>query len=318
MKKNVLVTGGFGLLASALIKFLSKKNFNIISVDKKKNLYRYKKNKLKNHKVVLGNFCNKNFTKNIIKQNKIDVIFHLGAVTQVLKSLNKPYQTYENNIMGTINILENIREVNPKIIMVYASSDKAYGEKKSNNYREDDKLNALYPYDVSKSASDIICQSYSHTYNLSIGILRCANLYGPNDFNLKRIMPETIINALRGKRLNIRSNGKLTRDYLYVDDAARAYYLVMKKLAKTKNKLLIYNVSSKFNFSVLNLVKKIQKKIIGKYNYSITNKSNKEINNQKLNYSKITKELGWKPKTNLSMGLAKTINWYKKNISKFI
>lgn len=318
MKKNVLVTGGFGLLASALIKFLSKKNFNIISVDKKKNLYRYKKNKLKNHKVVLGNFCNKNFTKNIIKQNKIDVIFHLGAVTQVLKSLNKPYQTYENNIMGTINILENIREVNPKIIMVYASSDKAYGEKKSNNYREDDKLNALYPYDVSKSASDIICQSYSHTYNLSIGILRCANLYGPNDFNLKRIMPETIINALRGKQLNIRSNGKLTRDYLYVDDAARAYYLVMKKLAKTKNKLLIYNVSSKFNFSVLNLVKKIQKKIIGKYNYSITNKSNKEINNQKLNYSKITKELGWKPKTNLSMGLAKTINWYKKNISKFI
>jgi len=318
MKKNVLVTGGFGLLASALIKFLSKKNFNIISVDKKKNLYRYKKNKLKNHKVVLGNFCNKNFTKNIIKQNKIDVIFHLGAVTQVLKSLNKPYQTYENNIMGTINILENIREVNPKIIMFYASSDKAYGEKKSNNYREDDKLNALYPYDVSKSASDIICQSYSHTYSLSIGILRCANLYGPNDFNLKRIMPETIINALRGKRLNIRSNGKLTRDYLYVDDAARAYYLVMKKLAKTKNKLLIYNVSSKFNFSVLNLVKKIQKKIIGKYNYSITNKSNKEINNQKLNYSKITKELGWKPKINLSMGLAKTINWYKKNISKFI
>ena len=242
----------------------------------------------------------------------------MGATTQVLSSLAKPYDTYRNNIMGTINILENIREINPKIIMIYASSDKAYGEKNSNNYKEDDKLNAIYPYDVSKSSSDLICQSYAFSYSLSVGILRCANLYGPGDFNSKRIMPETIINSIRNQKLRIRSNGKLTRDYLYVEDAAEAYFLVMKKLLKSKkNKLLIYNVSSKFNSNVLNLVKKIQSRINGNYNYSVANTSTQEIKKQKLDYSKITKELGWKPKTNLSNGLTKTITWYKKNISLF-
>ena len=130
--------------------------------------------------------------------------------------------------MGTVNILECIKNTNPKIVFIYASSDKAYGEKKSSSYKESDKLNAIYPYDVSKSASDLISQSYSITYGLSVGILRCANLYGPGDFNLKRIIPETIINTFKNKKLKIRSNGKLTRDYLYVEDAADAYNLVMK------------------------------------------------------------------------------------------
>tara|TARA_B100000959_G_C14971603_1_gene619945 strand:- start:942 stop:1901 length:960 start_codon:yes stop_codon:yes gene_type:complete len=318
MKKKILVTGGYGLLASTLINKLAKKKFNVISIDKKKNFYRYKNKKPKHYKVVLGDFRSRKFILHIIKKNKIDVIFHLGAITQVLSSLEKPLDTYKNNIMGTINILECIREINPKIVMIYASSDKAYGEKDSNNYKENDKLNAIYPYDVSKSASDLISQSYSFTYGLSVGILRCGNLYGPGDFNLKRIVPETIINCIRNQKLKIRSNGKLTRDYLFVEDAAEAYYLVMNKLVKSKkDKLLIYNVSSKFNSNVLNLVKKIQSKINNKFNYSIANSSSHEIKKQKLNYSKITKELGWKPKTNLQNGLNKTISWYQKNISLF-
>ena len=203
---------------------------------KKKNFHRYENKKPTHYKVVLGDFRNKKFIFDIIKKDKIDVVFHLGATTQVLNSLKHPHDTYKNNIMGTINILENIRKINPKIIMIYASSDKAYGEKNSNNYKEDDKLNAIYPYDVSKSASDLICQSYSFTYGLVVGILRCGNLYGPGDFNSKRIVPETIINSIRNKKLKIRSNGKLTRDYLYAEDAAEAYFLVMNRLIKSKKK----------------------------------------------------------------------------------
>ena len=314
MKKNILVTGGFGLLAGSIIRKLSKNN-NVISIDKKKNFYRYKNKKPKDYKVVLGSFNNKVFITNIIKKHRINVIFHLGATTQVLNSLQKPKDTYENNIMGTVNILECIKNTNPKIVFIYASSDKAYGEKKSSSYKESDKLNAIYPYDVSKSASDLISQSYSITYGLSVGILRCANLYGPGDFNLKRIIPETIINTFKNKKLKIRSNGKLTRDYLYVEDAADAYNLVMNKLTNSnKNKLLIYNVSSNFNSNVVNLVKKIQLQMKGKINYYIANSSKKEIKNQKLNFSKISKELGWKPKTNLDVGLSKTIDWYQQNI----
>ena len=101
--------------------------------------------------------------------------------------------------MGTVNILEGIRLLNPEIILIYASSDKAYGEKNENNYKENDKLNAVFPYDVSKSTSDLICQSYSKTFSISVGILRCGNLYGPGDFNVKRIIPETIINSIKNK-----------------------------------------------------------------------------------------------------------------------
>ena len=109
-------------------------------------------------------------------------------------------------------------------------------EKNENNYKENDKLNAVFPYDVSKSTSDLICQSYSKTFSISVGILRCGNLYGPGDFNVKRIIPETIINSIKKQKLIIRSNGKLTRDYLFVDDAASAYILTMKKLIKSKKK----------------------------------------------------------------------------------
>lgn len=317
MKTNILVTGGFGLLASSLIKKLLTKNNFVVSIDKKKNFYRYKNLKNKNHKVVLGNFKDKKLIFNIIKKYKINVIFHLGATTQVLNSLENPEYTYKNNVMGTVNILEGIRLLNPEIILIYASSDKAYGEKNENNYKENDKLNAVFPYDVSKSTSDLICQSYSKTFSISVGILRCGNLYGPGDFNVKRIIPETIINSIKKQKLIIRSNGKLTRDYLFVDDAASAYILTMKKLIKSKKKLLIYNVSSNFNSNVISLVKKIQHKINNNYDYFVSNKSKKEIKNQKLNFRKISKDLKWKPLVNLDKGLNKTINWYKKNILLF-
>ena len=318
IKKNIIVTGGGGLLGSTLIKTLLKKNHNVISIIKKKSFDKCKKKKLKNYKAILGNFRNKKFIHDVIKKNKIDIIFHLGATTQALSSLKKPYDTYKNNIMGTINILDSIRQLNKDIILIYASSDKAYGEKKSNNYKETDKLNAIYPYDVSKSTSDLICQSYALTYGLNVGIIRCGNLYGPGDHNTKRIIPETIINCLKNKKLQIRSNGLLKRDYLYSEDAAEAYYLTMNKLLKTKkNNLLIYNVSSKFNLNVMNLVKIIQYKINRKFNYIITSNSSQEIKKQKLDYKKITNDLGWRPKTNLLIGLEKTIKWYQKNIFLF-
>jgi CDP-glucose 4,6-dehydratase len=317
MKKNVLVTGGFGLLASTLINKLSKKKFNVISIDKKKNFYRYRYKKPKHYKVVLGDFRNKKFIFDIIKKNKIDVIFHLGATTQVLNSLAKPLDTYKNNIMGTINILENIREINPKIPMIYASSDKAYGEKNSNNYKEDDKLNAIYPYDVSKSASDLVAQSYSKTYGLKVGIIRCGNIFGPSDYNLDRLVPGIIISTLRNKKIIIRSNGKLIRDYIYVLDAAKAYIMLMKKMVKNSKKLFIYNIGSKHNLTALIMLDKIQKLMKKKIPPLIKNNSKIEIKKQKLNYQKAFKELKWKPNANLEQSLLDTIKWYQKNLSYF-
>ena len=319
MKKNILITGGFGLLGKPLVNFLKKKNYNIFVLDKSKNK---KRNKLINKKVatiVYGDFQNKFLLKKIIKNRKIDIIFHTGAITQVLEGLRNPYATYKNNIMGTINILECIRETKPSILFIYSSSDKAYGEVKNRNYLENDNLSSIYPYDLSKTCSDLICQSYFTVYKLNVAIVRCGNLFGPGDFNLNRIIPETIISLINNKRIKIRSSGKLVRDYLYVDDAVNAYYMIMKTLEKYKNKkLLIYNVGSKYNLSVLELVNLILDLMKKKHlKPIIMNKSKLEINFQKLNDNKIKRELGWKQKVSLKSGLLKTIRWYQDNYKLF-
>ena len=134
MGKKILITGGLGLLGKPLVSFLRKKKNSIYVLDKSKNK---KKNKLINKNgisFVYGNFQNKKLLKKIIKKKRINIIFHTGAITQVLESLKNPYVTYKNNIMGTINILECIREIDPSILFIYSSSDKAYGEIKKKNY----------------------------------------------------------------------------------------------------------------------------------------------------------------------------------------
>ena len=318
VKNNILVTGGFGLLGKPLVLKLINSNNNVFILERK-NKRREKFLSKKPKKIVVGNFTNKNFIARILKKNKINVIFHLGAITQVLDSLKNPYKTHKTNIMGTANFLENIRSINKKIIFIYSSSDKAYGElKKSNQYKETDPLDSIYPYDVSKSASDLLCQSYSKTYLMKVGIIRCGNIYGPGDFNFKRLIPEVILSTIMGKNFVIRSNGKSTRDYVYVEDVVDAYIKLFKKLKSSKSKLKIYNVSSKFNYSVIKIVKMILK-IMNKENLepTVLNNSKQELNFQRLNYSKIQRELKWKPKTNINKGLIQTIDWYIKNYRFF-
>ena len=315
MKKNILITGGLGLLGKPLINYLNQKKFNIYVLDKSKNKKRNKLIKNNLVKFLYGDFQNKLLLKRIIHSKKIKIIFHTGAITQVLEGLKKPYETYQNNIMGTVNILEVIREIDKSILFIYSSSDKAYGEVKNRDYLETDNLTSIYPYDLSKTCSDLICQSYFKVYKLNIAIVRCGNLFGPGDFNLNRLIPETIISLLNNKRIKIRSSGKLVRDYLYVEDAVRAYYLIMKALQKYKNKkLLIYNVGSKYNLSVIKMTNLIHK-LMDKKHFKpiIMNKSKQEINFQKLNYDKIKKDLGWKQRVSLKDGLLQTIDWYKQN-----
>ena len=235
------------------------------------------------------------------------------------ESLNFPASSYENNINGTINILETIRILNKKTLFLFASSDKAYGECKT-KYKENNNMKAIFPYDLSKMSSDLICQSYSKIYNLKVGILRCGNLYGRADFNMNRIIPDIMRSVIKHKAIILRSNGKMKRDYLHVDDAANAYFLLMRFMMRNKKKYLkIYNVGSKTNLTVINLVKKVlfycKKK---KYKIIIKNRAKNELNFQKLDFSKIRKELKWSQRISFKNGLKDTISWYlnNKNIIK--
>ena len=320
-KKNILVTGGFGILGRSLIKklLLNKKNNVCLldrSSDKKKIATLNISNK--NLKIIKGDFRVYKSIKKLIKNKKIDTIFHLGAITQVIDAYKSPVETYECNITGTINILEAIRNTNKNIDLIYSSSDKAYGELSNREYLETHPLKGNYPYDVSKSASDLIAQSYAITYGLKIGIIRSGNIYGPGDYNMDRLVPHVIISSLRGKKSVLRSNGKLIRDYLFVEDVSSAYFKLMTEMKKNKKNLYIYNVGSNENLTVSNLVKLIVKKISKKkISPKILNNSKIEIKKQKLNYQKINRELGWEPKWNIHKAMNITIQWYKQNLKLF-
>ena len=318
---NIIVTGGLGILGREVVNQLLKNKDNfIIIIDKEKSKKKIEtfKQDLKKVKFLNIDFTNKKKIFLVLKKYKISTVFHLGAVTQVLEAYNNPYKTFNSNIMGTINILEAIKDLNKNIKFIYSSSDKAYGELKKKEYYENFPLKGDFPYDVSKSASDLIVQTYSKTYQLNIGIVRSGNIYGPGDFNTDRLIPHVVTSYLKNKKPILRSNGKLIRDYLYVGDVARAYITLMSHMMKKKQKLFIYNVGSKENFRVITLVNNI-KKILDKNHLKplILNNSNIEIKRQKLNFNKIKRELNWYPKVNITQGLKKTILWYKNNLSLF-
>ena len=318
---NIVVTGGLGILGREVVtQLLKNKNNFVILIDKEKSKKKIKtfSSTLKKIKFLNLDFTNKKKILSILKNHKISTVFHLGAVTQVLEAYEKPYKTFNSNILGTINILEEIKEVNKNINFIYSSSDKAYGELKKKEYYENFPLEGDFPYDVSKSASDLIVQTYAKTYGLKVGIIRSGNIYGPADFNKDRLIPHVIVSCLKNKKPILRSNGKLIRDYLYVGDVARAYLELMKYMSKKKQNLFIYNVGSEENYKVISLVKNIiniLKK--NKLNPLILNNSNIEIKRQKLNYDKIKRDLKWYPKTNMVKGLKQTIVWYQNNLNLF-
>ena len=316
--KKIFITGGYGLLGISLVNYFLKKKYKVVIFDYKKPSER-KKFLLKNKNLIVekGNLINFNNLVKVFKKHTFECVFHLGAQTQVLKGYKNPFETFQTNFLGTLHLLEILRKKYPDIPFLYSSSDKAYGELEKKFYYENDSLNGIYPYDSSKSVSDILCQSYSKTYNLNVGIIRASNIYGECDFNLNRIVPETIISIIKNKKLEIRSSGKQKRDYIYVDDVSRAYYKVFLKLKKTKKQLLIYNIASKYNLTAIQLIKKIYKIFEKKENYIVKNTFKAEIKNQRLNYNKIKKEIGWRPIFSLEHGLKKTIHWYKKNINSF-
>ena len=153
-------------------------------------------------------------------------VFHLGAQTQVGAANRSPLETWETNIRGTYMLLEAVREHDGGTRVVVASSDKAYGSHEELPYREDCALQPMYPYDVSKAATDMIARSYAATYDMPVAVTRLANVYGPGDVNWARLIPDTARALVRGERPVIRSDGTPVRDYLYVEDAAAAYLAV--------------------------------------------------------------------------------------------
>ena len=321
--KVIFITGANGFLGAHLVKrALSYKAKVIVLIKENIRFSLFEIEELGSKcKIYQGDLSNSKLIKSIFQDNKIDVCFHIAAQAIVGVANNSPLGTFKANIEGTWNMLEAARVFGIKA-MVVASSDKAYGEHKRLPYKEEAPLIALHPYDASKSCADILSRTYAHTYKLPIAVTRCANIYGPGDFNFSRIIPDTCRLVIKDKNPIIRSDGTPLRDYVFVEDVVDAYFVLAKSLLNKK-----INFGEAFNFgigkpiSVIGLVRiilKISKKTGLTPKILSKGKIKGEIDKQYLSSVKARNILGWRPKYSIQRGLEITYKWYKNHLYEIL
>ena len=312
--KNVFVTGATGLLGSWLVTSLVDAGAYVTALVRdivpQSNLYR--SGYIHKVNIVRGALEDYQTLERALGEYEIDTVFHLGAQTIVEIANRNPLSTFESNIKGTWNILEAARRSPLMRKIITASSDKAYGVHKELPYSEHAPLQGSHPYDVSKSAADLIAHTYFNTYKLPVAITRCGNFYGGGDLNFNRIVPQTIRHVLHSEAPIIRSDGSMIRDYFYIEDAAHAYLTLAEKMDDERIHGHAFNFSNENQVTVLELTQKILSLMGSNVQPNILATAVHEIPHQYLSAAKAREMLGWKPEYTLDEGLKKTIAWYKE------
>ena len=247
----------------------------------------------------------------LLRSDRIESVFHLAAQPIVGDANASPLPTFETNIGGTWVLLEACREAGVERVVV-ASSDKAYGPQDQLPYTEDSPLQPIFPYDVSKAATDLIARSYWHTFRLPVAVTRFANLYGGGERNFSRIIPETVTAVLDGRRPVIRSDGSPERDFLYVEDAASAYLAVAEALETAEVGGEAFNAGWGRPHpvrEVIDLICELGPNDV-EPDYQGTGNPPGEIDRQYLDSTKIRERTGWAPKVDLPEGISRTLEWY--------
>ena len=318
--RSVLVTGATGLVGSWLVRDLLDKGAHITALilDSDPNSELIRSGDIKSISVVNGDLRNYKDVARATFINDCSEVFHLGAQTIVGTALTDPLSTFESNIQGTWNVMEAARQSRGSVkSVVVASSDKAYGSSEILPYLENFPLHGDGPYDVSKSCTDLIAQSYGSTYGIPVTVARCGNIYGGGDLNWSRIIPGTIRDLIGDKRPVLRSDGTFVRDYVHVDDIVSAY-LNLSEVSQAKGiNGGAFNFSRDEPLSVLDLYREISTIVAGTYvEPEIQNTAKSEIKDQHLDSSKAKSILGWESKVTLEQGLTKTVSWYKSYLGR--
>jgi CDP-glucose 4,6-dehydratase len=313
--RPTFVTGGTGLVGSWLIQRLVESGADVVCLvrDWVPQSELVRSGTIEKVNVVRGDIRSRGVLERALGEYEIDTVIHLAAQTIVTIANRNPISTFETNIAGTWNLLEACCR-SPKVKqIVMASSDKAYGDQEILPYNEDTPLQGQHPYDVSKSAADLIAATYAKSYNLPVAITRCGNFYGGGDLNWNRIIPGTIRSILRGQAPIIRSDGEYIRDYFYVEDGAAAYMLLAEQLAaRPELKGQAFNFSNEIQVTVREVVEKVIKLMKSNLQPEILNETSNEIRHQYLSAEKARRMLNWKPLFNLDEALGLTIDWYRE------
>lgn len=312
--RPTFVTGGTGLVGSWLIQRLVDAGSDVVCLvrDWVPQSELVRSGLIERVKIVRGDVRDRDMLERALGEFEIDTVIHLAAQTIVTIANRNPISTFETNIAGTWNLLEASRR-SPKVKqIVMASSDKAYGDQEILPYSEDTPLQGQHPYDVSKSAADLIAATYAKSYDLPVVITRCGNFYGGGDLNWNRIIPGTIRSVLRRQAPIIRSDGGYIRDYFYVEDGAAVYMLLAEQLAlRPELKGQAFNFSNEIQVTVREIVESVIKLMKSNLKPEILNETSNEIRHQYLSAEKARRVLNWKPLFNLNQGLTITIDWYK-------
>lgn len=308
--KNILVTGGTGFVGSHMVKALLAQHARVFVPFRSLDPHSYFVTEKLSRKAVLimCDIKDKDRVFDIVSKYSIDYIFHLAAQAIVTTAYDNPVETIESNVMGTTHILEAARRFSHVKGVIVASSDKAYGKSRK-PYVETDPLKGDHPYEVSKSATDLITQAYAKTYRLPVVVTRFGNIYGEGDLNFSRIIPGIMKSIITKEKLVLRSNGTHVRDYVYVGDVVSGYLFLLGHLDSVKGD--VFNLSSDDTYSVKDLIKQAQKVLKRKVSYIIEDSAKNEIPYQHLNFNKI-KKIGWNPSHNLYSSLRETYYWYLK------
>lgn len=311
--RPTLVTGATGLLGGWLVARLVDAGADVVCLvrDWVPDSQLVRAGLLEHTKLVRGDVRDQAVLERTLGEYEVDTVFHLAAQTIVGIANRNPISTFETNIAGTWRLLEAARRSPTVKQIVVASSDKAYGSHDVLPYTEEAPLVGRHPYDVSKSAADLVAQSYAATYDLPVGITRSGNLYGGGDLNWSQLIPGTIRSILRGTRPVIRSDGTYVRDYFYVEDGAAANMALAEGLARDAElRGEAFNFSNELQMTVLQVVERILGLMGSDLEPEIRNEATHEIRHQYLSAAKARQTLGWEPLFTLDAGLRRTIEWY--------
>nr|ELR5257055.1 dTDP-glucose 4,6-dehydratase [Providencia rettgeri] len=332
---KILVTGGAGFIGSAVVRhIINNTNDAIINVDKltyagnleslnsvcENNRYTF----------IQADICDAKLITDIFKQHQPDAIMHLAAESHVDRSIDCPSEFIQTNIIGTYTLLEAARQYwnqlptdkKAAFRFHHISTDEVYGDLESTTdlFTETTPYAPSSPYSASKASSDHLVRAWQRTYGLPTIVTNCSNNYGPFHYP-EKLIPLIILNALEGKALPVYGNGQQIRDWLYVEDHARALYKVVTegKIGETYN---IGGHNEKANIDVVKTICSILEELVPNKpnnieNYSdlityVTDRPGHDLR-YAIDATKIKNELNWVPDETFETGLRKTVEWYLSN-----
>ena len=333
--KKVLVTGGAGFIGSALIRFLiNETSHSVVNLDK----LTYAGNlqslgsieESDRYTFVQLDICDHEGVTELFTKEQPDLIMHLAAESHVDRSIDGPAEFIQTNVVGTFTLLEVARdywqslgeEKKAAFRFQHISTDEVYGDLGPTDlFTEQTSYQPSSPYSASKAASDHLVRAWNRTYGLPIIITNCSNNYGPFHFP-EKLIPLVILNALEGKPLPVYGDGQQIRDWLYVEDHARALYKVATA-GVTGETYNIGGFNEKANIDVvyaicdlleeLQPVKSTKLKHYRDLVHFVTDRPGHDLR-YAIDASKIERELGWRPEETFESGIRKTVLWYLDNL----